>query len=326
MHRSILGIVSYKNCIYIYADNFLLTDYINHIQSLKLLSFLKNGKHKYSEIEQSLDQKRTGNLTRILKPLVEMKLINKRYPIIAPKVFVIKSSAIPISYLLLLKERCYSAEFILYLWDDLSIDSGEKERLRFFNKIYSFSKFDCEKYGFNFRPMFYNDSLVPTIINKSIDLFYVASYKESRFRFIKKLYSNNNLTSIHKKIILRCSIFLFLKKIEHLKYIRCFRMTPIKYDKMVDYLSRSRCSLEIQHPGQTGLTTRPIEALLTKTKIITTNKSIVDYSIYCPENIKIIEELSPHIDVAWLKEPYKEYPSEILEFYSLHRFIQDVLT
>jgi len=77
----ITSFLDIRSSIYVYADNFLLTDYANPIQTMKLLAFLKNGKHKYSEIEQVMDPKKTGNLSRILKPLIDMNLITKKYPI-----------------------------------------------------------------------------------------------------------------------------------------------------------------------------------------------------------------------------------------------------
>ena len=94
---------------------------------------------------------------------------------------------------------------------------------------------------------------------------------------------------------------------------------------MMNKMARSKCAIELQNPGQTGLTTRPIESILTKTKIITTNKYIVNYSLYDPNNILIIDENNPNIDNDWLNSSYKELSADIKDFYSLSRFIDTLI-
>ena len=73
--------LDFKSHIFIYADNFLLTDYSNEYQTNRLLTILGNSKKQYKELEQFIDPKKTGNLSKIIKPLLDMDLLIKRSPI-----------------------------------------------------------------------------------------------------------------------------------------------------------------------------------------------------------------------------------------------------
>ena len=67
--------------VYLYVDSLLLTDMINKSMIDRVLSCLKNSKKHYKELEDDLDKGKTGNLSKMLKPLMEIDLIKKEYPI-----------------------------------------------------------------------------------------------------------------------------------------------------------------------------------------------------------------------------------------------------
>ena len=66
--------------VYNYADSLLISDAINSLQAKKIISFIANGKKKYSEIENAIDKEKTGKISKSLKSLVEIKLLKKTYP------------------------------------------------------------------------------------------------------------------------------------------------------------------------------------------------------------------------------------------------------
>lgn len=240
-------------------------------------------------------------------------------------VIIIKSSYIPQECLVQLKQTYPNARFVLYLWDELSIDNQEFSNFHLFDRILSFSLHDSKTYGLFYRPMFYNDLIEYDIHKKNIDLFYIASYKKNRFDFLRNIVTQAKKQNIHYKFVLRCSLFLFLKNFRHYKYKSIFDVRGLTYKKMMDMMCQSKCAIEIQHPGQTGLTTRPIEAIPTHTKIITTNKNIIQYSLYNKNNILIVDENNPVIPISWINLPYIELDDNIKYFYSLSCFVNDLL-
>lgn len=77
-------LLSSESAISLYASSLLLSEVGNKAQSERLLSCLGNGKKKYGELEEVVDPRKTGNLSRILSPLVDMGLIVKQCPINRP--------------------------------------------------------------------------------------------------------------------------------------------------------------------------------------------------------------------------------------------------
>lgn len=67
--------------IYNYADSLLLSDSTNSLQAKRIISYIRNGKKKYSEIESHIDKEKTGKIAKSLKSLVSIKLLKKTYPI-----------------------------------------------------------------------------------------------------------------------------------------------------------------------------------------------------------------------------------------------------
>lgn len=66
--------------MYNYADLLLISNAINVLQAKKIISFIGNGKKRYSEIESYVDLEKTGKIAKSLKSLVSIKLLKKNYP------------------------------------------------------------------------------------------------------------------------------------------------------------------------------------------------------------------------------------------------------
>ena len=269
-----------------------------------------------------------NTLCNLIKKYFFKKLIKiiKREGRSYNRVIVIRGSEMPDSFYAFLKHEFPKAKFVLYLWDDLQFDKGEFRVFSYFDKVYSYSLPDCNsfpEYRMRFRPMFFDDSIDWETTIKHNDLLFIASYKPSRFTFLKTILSNYpNLKTV---AILRCSFFTFIKDISHLRFISSFRFFSIPYIKMIGLLQKSRACIELPHPGQSAITTRPVEALRARTKLITTLEAIKSYDFYNPNNILVINQDNPVIDIGWLNTPFEDISSDIISRYSLTSFISDLL-
>ena len=67
-----------------YAEHLLMSDYTNTINAERILFAISNGQKKYGEIEEILDMKNNGLLSKQLNTLLNMELIEKTYPINRP--------------------------------------------------------------------------------------------------------------------------------------------------------------------------------------------------------------------------------------------------
>ena len=71
--------------VYLYASQLLLSDYSIKMNAERIFAVLGNGRKRYSEIEERLDIKRTGNLSKQLKELIDLEIIHRNAPINRPE-------------------------------------------------------------------------------------------------------------------------------------------------------------------------------------------------------------------------------------------------
>lgn len=74
-------ILNENNPVYLYASHLLMSDYSKSVNSERIFAALSNGKKKYKELEDLLDTKKTGNLSKQLKSLLELDILSKNVPI-----------------------------------------------------------------------------------------------------------------------------------------------------------------------------------------------------------------------------------------------------
>lgn len=244
-------------------------------------------------------------------------------------IFIIKGSYIPDFFYDFLKTRYPDARYIQYLWDDIRIDRKSVETFRYFDKVLSFNPDDCRQYNLIFRPFFYmdDDRQITPYMQRENDMCCIWSYDNYRGVFLDKL--NAELRD-HKDITthfhLKGSYLLYMLSYPTASKVKAhYHNYGLTYKQMIQLLLQSKSQIEIPHPMQGGLTTRPFESLSTSTKIITTNANIKDYDFYHPDNILVISRDNPKIDYDWLKIPYREIDSDIKRQYTLESFLNDIL-
>lgn len=74
-------ILNPMSAVYLYASQLLLSDYSVKINAERIFSVIGNGKKRYTEIEDRLDIKKTGNLSKQIKSLIELEIISRNSPI-----------------------------------------------------------------------------------------------------------------------------------------------------------------------------------------------------------------------------------------------------
>lgn len=69
------------SAVYLYASQLLLSDYSVSINAERIFSVIGNGKKRYTEIEDKLDARKTGNLAKQIKPLLDLEILSRNNPI-----------------------------------------------------------------------------------------------------------------------------------------------------------------------------------------------------------------------------------------------------
>lgn len=252
-------------------------------------------------------------------------------------ILIVRCDTVSEKVLKLFKKIFSNAKLCLHLWDSIENIKGITKKLKYFDYISSFDRNDCKLFDkFNFRPLFcideYNKgSFDSSVEENEIDVFFCGTIHSDRYRIIKSIeYQCKRLGLTYTGVHYLQSKFMYYYYKTCNKGFRkaikndfCF--TPTSVSDLLKMVKRSKAILDIQHPGQTGLTMRTIEMLGMKKKIITTNSDIKNYDFYDPHNILIIDRNDPKIEVDFINQPFHDIPSEIWHQYSLEQWIHDVI-
>jgi len=212
--------------------------------------------------------------------------------------------------------KSFTKNFIAYYWDSTLRFPRKVEIIPLFDQVYSFDRLDVEKYNFslltnyifeesNYPEFDYQFFNISTYDNyRSPALFNVAKYlKEKSWSYRIQVY--------HKR-----------KKMST-EYIEPIR-TLISIQETSEMIQKSKILLEIQYPKQTGLSFRIFEALGHRKKLITTNKDIVNYDFYHPQNILVLDESKIEIPEDFVSSPYVEIDEEILSKYKIENWVKPI--
>jgi hypothetical protein len=234
-----------------------------------------------------------------------------------------------------LRKNQKNAVFILYMWDALTNKKNTCSILNYFDYRFSFDKADClnPALDIQFRPVFYLDeySCVPDPLHYSYDLCFIGSIHSDRHRILMDI---DNLCRARR---LKFYKYMFFpsRTLYHVRKmydpgmwghgIDEYQFTALNKREIVELTTQSNVIVDIHHPNQTGLTIRTIEMLAARRKVITTNREILNYDFYHPNNIHVIERR--HFDVPdhFLEAPFLplEKP-QAYHKYSINGWLEDL--
>ena len=284
-------------------------------------------------------------ISRINKKLVKFQVNNNFKKNILPKIKNIKYDYVffiigmTFSYTIQnvkkIKENNPNAKFIMYQWDGEDNIKFIKKFHKYFNKIYSFDRLDCQKNNiYKFLPLFYiknYEKVGRKKINEfEYDVSYVGTAHPQKYAFINEM--SKKLNHIFQNQFIYHYMPSKLKYIFHKltsKEYRKAKLEDFKFEKLpsekiMEIFQKSKCIFDAPQSGQNGLTIRTIECLGAKKKLITTNKDIINYDFYNENNILIYDEEYTKNE-KFFNNNYIELPKELYEKYSLYNWIKTIL-
>lgn len=222
-----------------------------------------------------------------------------------------------------LRKILTSAYFVFYNWDDLSSIPSVVEIYKYFDKCCTYSLYDSQNdSNLKFIPFFY---LIKKDEEKKYDVSFVGTWHSKRINKLNEINSKYPMLNTYFRLYKPMAYYLLKPKYMQYFFNGLLSVKKIDYVKLIDIFSLSKCVLDLPSPHQKTPTTRVIESLATNTKIISTCKEIKDYEYYDPENIQIIDSFGD-MDISWINKPFKRMQKDILNNYSLDRWIDKVLS
>lgn len=249
-------------------------------------------------------------------------------------VVIIKSDMVPQKTLIEAKSYFKRARLILYLYDSIKEVPGIEEKFSFYDRILSFDREDTlKKSNLIFRPLFFSDDYVSKNekVEFEYDVSFIGTIHADRFKILKGLMKETELKGLKAYwfFYLQANFMFYwywLTKREFKLNDRRYFTTERKTGKEIaSIVEQTKVIIDIEAPSQKGLTMRTIEMFGLKKKLITTNKDIVNYDIYNPNNICVINRDDPRIPDGFAGLPYMELPTDIYYKYHISTWIKDVL-
>lgn len=232
------------------------------------------------------------------------------------------------SFIRKLKEKNKNIKCILFLWDRFS-DTSLRHAADEFDYIFTFDRKDSLEHDFIFRPSFHIDECLtspPAWTDKKYSLYYVGTLRDkNRYSLLEKIYDEHLSAQQKADAFLKLYINKRNKKFLPAKHNDALLTNEkINYTDMIAGVKSAKVVLDIPFAGQQGLTLRALESIATRTKVITTNKDIVNYDFYSKNNILIIDKENIEIDSSFFHTPYQELEPDILDRYSASGFINEI--
>ena len=189
-----------------------------------------------------------------------------------------------------------------------------------FDKVFSFEKKDCATYNLHFvTNWIYNDTITGIQTNFKYQVFNISS-KDKINSIFKKLAKEFKSMNIKTKII------IYDKKHKGQNEAIEFITKHIPLEEVNDLIQQSQVLLDINRKGQEGLTFRVFESIGLHKKLITTNKDIVNYDFYNPNNILLIDSNNPNITLDFFEKDYEEIPQDIFYKYTIEGWIDTIIS
>lgn len=248
-------------------------------------------------------------------------------------IFFIKGESISPSITEKLRKAHPETKIVMYYWDSIANNHNVKGMLGCFDKVFSFDKNDCKEMNLEFLPLFYIPQyadIAEKKVEQKYDMMFAGTTHSERYEFV------NGIASQIREAGGKCFTWFYFPskinfyklKIDNPKFrsakIENFEFTPMSRERLLGYYAESRIQIDMQHPKQTGLTMRSIEALGSKKKLITTNPHVKEYDFYQPENILIVDRYNPVITKEFLNAPWKDISEEIYKKYSISSWLNTI--
>lgn len=246
-------------------------------------------------------------------------------------VFVVNGQTLSPNTLSVLHDLLPKAKFVLYLWDSIENRPNVVGNFPYFDKIFSFDEHDAALYRLGFRPLFYiKDYSAVSQDSYSFDIAFIGSIHSDRFVVLNMLRNryNNKFRFYYYLYIQAYWVFLlykFLKPSMGVRRYSEFRFLQLPVKRVQDILEDTVSVVDIEHPNQSGLTIRTIEAVFSGRKLITTNSDIANYDFYDKNNILIIDRKNPVIPNGFLEGKVTEMKSNMVDKYSIKGWLKELL-
>lgn len=226
-------------------------------------------------------------------------------------VLIIRAEAVSSSILDRLRSIHSRAKFVLYLWDSMHYNPNARKVLGKFDAVLSFDRADVDANPqMQFLPLFYGrefERAANWTGDFKYDACFIGTIHTDRYKVLEQIIEQ--LEKDGMKVFVYCyypSRMLFRLRSLFDGGFRRFARKYIDFKGMplsevVDRIAESRAVIDVNRPGQLGLTMRTIEAIGAQRLLVTTNEDIVNYEVYSQKGMYLIDRRAPKVAREFLQ-------------------------
>jgi hypothetical protein len=248
-------------------------------------------------------------------------------------VLLIRAEAVTEEFIMNLRAYHKNVAIFLYQWDSMNLTKGPIDKLDLFDLRFSFDKRDCSSYSMTFLPLFYMDDyrdIEETPIDPKYDFLFVGTMHSDRYGMIREIKRYADAHSMHSYFYMYFPTPLLFYKMRYFDRNltgakKCeFRFSMLSRRDTVQAVANAKILIDSEHPAQSGLTMRTIEALGARRKLITTNADIINYDFFHPNNILVINRKLVEIPDLFIDSRYVNIESNTYRKYSVHEWVSTI--
>jgi hypothetical protein len=250
-------------------------------------------------------------------------------------ILIIRGEAISVQRLRRLRREHPNARASLYLWDSMHYNPNAQSLVPEFDQCYSFDRVDVEEHAqIEFLPLFYGGGFDRSANDNSpamYDACFIGTIHTDRYKVLERVIES--LEAQGRRLFVYCyypsrTLFRLRSMID--PGFRLFGKKYVDFSGMqltdvIDKIAASQAIIDVNRPNQRGLTMRSIEAVGAQRKLITTNEDIVNYDIYSPQGVSVIDRVSPDISGDFLDSEDVPFSDAVRDRYSMARWLSKVL-
>jgi hypothetical protein len=220
---------------------------------------------------------------------------------------------------------------VLYMWDSMENRAKDPEELEQFDQCFSFDVASARRFGMRHRALFFGPGFaMPPPPRFTYDISFIGTMHSDRYAVLNQVKSAlpPGLRAYWYLFIQAPWVYQayrFLKPAMRSASRDEFRFEPLARRQVQTVFRESASVLDIEHPRQSGLTSRTLETIGARKKLLTTNRSVVDYDFYDHANICVIDRHRPEIPAGFFDSPYKNLPQAIYYKYSIAGWMDEVM-
>lgn len=217
------------------------------------------------------------------------------------------------------KLKAKTKKYIAYNYDSITRSPLPQNYLDLFDTVYSFDMEDVKNNKY-LKPLT-NFNYLEKNINPhpKTKAFVILLNSLNREKLLKKIADNlENQQIINFEFIVVQPALKNTNK--HIKLLE----KPLSLDIVHEKMKNTEILIDLVRENQTGLSFRFFEAMALHKKIITNNKSVMEYDFYNENNILVIDNDFTEIPISFLSTTYEKIPDDIYIKYTLDNWTKTV--